>query len=594
MKINLENLKQAIKEEYKAIDDLLEKEKTLSLNQQRKNGTALFPFKSLNVQHTNIGIEVQFNTSFAIESQFFRKGAAVLLKSATNQYVKGRIIDIELQQLTVQIKEDVEFSLEKDQLILHISSDDRTLKAMELGCEMPIKHPHVSMLLQEIESESQPAFSQSWDGLNEQQSLALTEILNDKNQYVPIQGPPGTGKTHLLVNALLKLIAKGKKIIVSAPSNTAVDHILKKLLEEKVTFIRFGNEEKIDEVIRPNTLESLVAERNKSIVSAMEKKLEKCYGQLNKQLHTDYQENKKLKLEIRKEIQSLRADLRSIHNETQQYIIASASVLAGTPVGLFNQLHAQFKADILIMDEAGQCSIPLTLLCASFAKRLVVCGDPQQLSPFVQSSTALKLGLGKSILDYSKQRLILLKEQYRMDHSILDTINPYFYEGQLKTTFNKAIGTCVFVDMSGYSSGEKNNAYNASYYNEEEVEIVEKIIEQHKLNPSTTLILSPYSAQLMLLQQKLGKAWRCMTIDAAQGQEEKNVIISLTRSNETFEIGFLKDYRRLNVAISRSQHACYLLGDSATLAKDNFYALLMQHLENTQSYQSAYEYLDYS
>ncbi|MNY06888.1 hypothetical protein D3C86_1396680 [compost metagenome] len=120
--------------------------------------------------------------------------------------------------------------------------------------------------------------------------------------------------------------------------------------------------------------------------------------------------------------------------------------------------------------------------------------------------------------------------------------------------------------------------------------ILRKILETESLDPKRTVILAPYSAQIALLQKELGSEWKVSTIDAIQGQEEENIVVSFTRSNPDGIIGFLSDYRRTNVAISRTKRACYLIGDSATLGNDPFYSELLNEIEQNGVYRSAWEF----
>jgi superfamily I DNA and/or RNA helicase len=175
-----------------------------------------------------------------------------------------------------------------------------------------------------------------------------------------------------------------------------------------------------------------------------------------------------------------------------------------------------------------------------------------------------------------------------MDQAILDLVNPYFYSNQLNSASFLATGKVRFIDMAGFGEGETQNELGSTY-NLDEVKAIDSLLKSEQFNPEKTVILSPYSAQITQISEKLGTKWRVSTIDSMQGQEAENILISLTRSNENQEIGFLKDYRRTNVAISRAKNVCYIIGDSATLGADSFYGELIQQLENGGNYSSVWE-----
>ncbi len=283
-----------------------------------------------------------------------------------------------------------------------------------------------------------------------------------------------------------------------------------------------------------------------------------------------------------------------MEQDARSYLLETIPVIAGTPVGLFNQLSKTFSADVVVIDEAGQSLEPLTWLAASFGKRLILCGDPQQLPPVVFSRKAQQLGLQQSLIEtaMTPENTIVLTEQYRMAPEIVAGINPYFYQNALQTVFSELAGFLRFVDMAGYGEGEQQDEASGSTFNPDEVKIVAAIIRSNDFRPDTTVVLSPYNAQIDLLKAKLGSNWKVSTIDAIQGQEAENIVISLTRSNFEQEIGFLKDYRRTNVAISRAKTHCIVIGDSATLGNDPFYSELIGLIETTGGYQSAWDFYE--
>jgi superfamily I DNA and/or RNA helicase len=409
---------------------------------------------------------------------------------------------------------------------------------------------------------------------------------------VLIQGPPGTGKTHTLALAIEQLVAQNKRVIISAPSNTAVDNLSHELLARKIAILRVGNEEKMSAAVQPYTIDGYLERGSeKKLIEHLQKALRKADDAANKYLRNYTKEAATERQEARKERTSLRREIRKAEHDAKQHLLATIPVIAGTPVGLFNELPKDFQADVVVIDEAGQCLEPLAWLTASFGKRLIVCGDPQQLPPVVFSKKAQQLGLGRSLLETAMAtgNGLLLNEQYRMAPEIVAAINPYFYDNQLITHFTERTGELRFVDMAGFGEGEQQDETTGSTFHPDEVQLIKILATEQDLRPETTVILSPYNAQLGLLKTELPH-FRSSTIDAIQGQEEETVVISLTRSNPDQEIGFLKDYRRTNVAISRAKTRCIIVGDSSTLASDPFYLELIDFIETNGVYQSAWEF----
>ena len=231
----------------------------------------------------------------------------------------------------------------------------------------------------------------------------------------------------------------------------------------------------------------------------------------------------------------------------------------------------------------------------TFAKKIILAGDHFQLPPTVLSHEAAQKGLNRSILELAIQRIngsVLLDTQYRMKESIAGFSSQYFYSGHLKSAANLIdIHTHItFIDTAGAGFNEKAGIDGNSLQNEGELNIAEKIVENEKLMLSETAFISPYSGQVLAAKELWPSGIRISTIDSFQGQEKENIIISLVRSNEDGEIGFLKDYRRMNVAITRAKTRLYVIGDSATIGHDEFYQSLVDYIANKGEYRSVWEF----
>lgn len=590
--LRIKQLAEAVSAEKREQEALYHAQLQLSPNEQRKTGIALFPLTILSQEEAGNKTIVSFRTSFPVNETYFRKGCQIRCTQG-NWTANGRLLELDTTTGTFSITDDDIPSLREEPVVLHYLPDDRTMNCMELGVRLLESHPQLQLFEQAIASvdAESSAFSQTanqFPQLNANQQVAANAILSDL-AVVTIQGPPGTGKTFTLATAIAQLVKDGKRVIISAPSNTAVDNLCHALLDHKVPLLRLGNEEKMSDRVTPFTIDGYLEKgSSRQLFDHLRQSLRKAEATAEKFYRNPSQEDIRERSEARKERNNLRKEIRQLLRDEETRLIQEMPVLAGTPVGLFNELPKTFVTDMVVLDEAGQCPEPLAWLTASFGKRLIVCGDQQQLPPVVLSSKAQ--ALKKSLLEREGIHPLLLNEQYRMTPVIMNGINPFFYDDRLLAHPSvPAEGEIRFIDMAGYGEGEQQDEISGSTYCDSEAQAVQRIITQLGITPATTVILSPYNAQLELLKKYLPE-FRISTIDAMQGQEAETIIISLTRSNENGDIGFLKDYRRTNVAISRAKRRCILIGDSATIGHDTFYDQLLGYIEHSGTYQSIWEF----
>jgi superfamily I DNA and/or RNA helicase len=583
-----DQLKKAVESEIQYIQSTFNEQEKLPVNERRKLGICLSPIEFRSEESTANASILTFRASYIINDSNFKRGAKVSLK-LNSKAIEGRVVDVYDYTIQIFTDSEEEINWKDEQVEINFQPDDRTLNCMRLGIKLLEEHPRIQQFIPDFNSEY-TSENLEIEGLNSNQQLAAGAILSTK-KTVSIQGPPGTGKTFLLSKSIEQLVKNGKKIIVSAPSNTAVDNLAFRIKLLGIPVLRVGNEEKISPDLLDNTLDAwLEKSSDAKVLVNLKKTLQKASQLANRDIRNYTKEAADEKRAARKEVRELRCEIRTISHKNTQQLISSFQVIAGTPVGLFNALSKEHCADVVVLDEAGQCLFPLAILTASFGERFIQCGDPQQLSPTVLSQQAAKEGLSMSLLEFAHQQhpALLLNEQYRMDQAILDLVNPYFYSNQLNSASFLATGKVRFIDMAGFGEGETQNELGSTY-NLDEVKAIDSLLKSEQFNPEKTVILSPYSAQITQISEKLGTKWRVSTIDSMQGQEAENILISLTRSNENQEIGFLKDYRRTNVAISRAKNVCYIIGDSATLGADSFYGELIQQLENGGNYSSVWE-----
>jgi ATP-dependent RNA/DNA helicase IGHMBP2 len=298
-----------------------------------------------------------------------------------------------------------------------------------------------------------------------------------------------------------------------------------------------------------------------------------------------------------KEVKTIRDDIRKLQAYNEAKLYDEATVILGTPIGIYDSGVQHINFSSVIIDEAGQCIEPLAWCIFPLAKKIILAGDHLQLPPTVLSNEAMRQGFNQSILEVCFNKInntYLLNTQYRMRQAIAGFSSSYFYNGLLKTA-EHLVNTGVhvyFIDTAGSGNNEVHGADGSSLQNQGELDIAKKIIETEALELYATAFISPYSGQVNAAIEQLPKEMRISTIDSFQGQEKENIILSLVRSNDDGVIGFLKDYRRMNVAITRAKEKLFVIGDSATIATDNFYKMFLEYIEHNGEYKSVWEFTD--
>ena len=267
------------------------------------------------------------------------------------------------------------------------------------------------------------------------------------------------------------------------------------------------------------------------------------------------------------EAKKLQKEARDWEQYLIDKIIDESAVVAATLIGS-NHHYIQEKIwDVVVIDEAGQALGPAVWVAIAHADKVILAGDPFQLPPTVKSTKAAEMGLTKTLLDVAIENLpnavSFLNVQYRMHQDIMAFSNAYFYKNALiahesvaQRGWSDQHAAVVFIDTAGCGFEEQAGTDGDSLQNPEEWQLILKHWEaMNILSAGEVAVISPYRAQVTWVQNELEKNSRVTvnTIDSFQGQEEDIVYISLVRSNEQSEIGFLKDYRRMNVAMSRAK-----------------------------------------
>ncbi len=578
-----------------------------TLKQLKAEGLALHP---IIVTRKNFGYadypEISFKLSFPPEANMFKDGAAIECFISGEEPVKGVLISLDGKNGEFRLfAPDFPDWIEDNGVGIKLAPDTRTSSIMkkvlhELENNQPLYklfeqlHDDTSKSsASEVIENSQLSFGNQ--KLNESQQQAVAAITQNE-QITIVHGPPGTGKTTTLIEAILQLIKVGEKILVSAPSNTAVDNISKGLIEKGVKLLRVGNTSKVDETIFSHTPEGKLSnsKQQKEIKQLkiraeefrkMALKYKRSYGKAER-------EQRNL---LFKEVKNIRTEIKKLQAYNEEKLFEEADVIAGTPIGLYDARlnHLQFQT--IVIDEAGQCIEPLAWCIFPMADKIVLAGDHWQLPPTVLSNEATRLGFNRSILETAIEKVsavFLLNIQYRMREVIAGFSSDYFYNNLLLTAAhlqNKGVHL-TFIDTAGSGFNEVHGPDGSSLQNKGELQIIQKLIETESLELSTTAVISPYAGQVAAAKELFPKQLRISTIDSFQGQEKETIIVSLVRSNDEGIIGFLNDYRRMNVAITRAKEQLFVIGDSATLGGDNFYNSFLTYIEKAGMYRTVWEF----
>ena len=448
--------------------------------------------------------------------------------------------------------------------------------------------------------------------LNPTQEDAVNKVLRAKDVAI-VHGPPGTGKTTTLVEAIYETLRRENQVLVCAQSNMAVDWISEKLVDRGINVLRIGNPTRVND---------------KMLSFTYERRFES---------HPDYTEL----WAIRKTIRDLRAHRKrgdeKYHQKMERLkeratelelrinaqLFGEARVIASTLVGSSSHLLEGQKFGTLFIDEAAQaleaaCWIPIRRV-----SRVIFAGDHCQLPPTIKSFAALKAGLGKTlmerIVDNRPETVTLLKMQYRMNEEIMRFSSDWFYGNQVESApevkYRSILDLDIpmtWIDTSEFDEPEKTDIPESprqplfreefvgesfGRINKAEAELTLLALESYfkKIGKERILeerldvgVISPYRAQVQYLRRlfkkrEFFKPYRSLisvnTVDGFQGQERDIILISLVRSNNEGQIGFLRDLRRMNVAITRARMKVIILGDASTLTRHTFYKRLYDYIE---------------
>jgi ATP-dependent RNA/DNA helicase IGHMBP2 len=466
-----------------------------------------------------------------------------------------------------------------------------------------------------------PTGKASTPPLNPSQQAAIDKIMQAEDLAI-VHGPPGTGKTTTLVQAIFALVQRdGGQLLVTAPSNTAVDLLSEKLSDLGLNVLRIGNPARVSERQQALTLDSRIAEHP----GAREiKKLKRRAAEFRDMAHKYKRNFGPAEREQRKalfdEARSLMKDVDRIEGDILSDLLSRAQVIAATLVGANHSVIRDREYGTVVIDEAGQALEPASWIPVLKSRRLVLAGDHCQLPPTVKSASAASGGLGATLLERSiplhPQSVVLLGQQYRMHRLIMGYSSSTFYEGRLQAHPSVADrrlfednSPLSFIDTAGCGYEEDrndtglSNPEEAAFLLRHAARLVTELESRYSEENFPTIgIISPYRLQVQLLQElmplspglrRYTQKITVNTIDSFQGQERDIIYIGMTRSNPDSRIGFLSEIRRMNVAMTRARKKLVVIGDSATLAQTPFYAGFIEYAERHDEYHSAWEFINY-
>lgn len=393
--------------------------------------------------------------------------------------------------------------------------------------------------------------------LNSKQKEAVLSVMNAED-YALILGTPGSGKSTVIVEIIKLLVEKGQSVLVTSHTNSAVDNILTRLIDENVDFVRIGNAKSVSARVKPY------------MVGGERKKTE---------TFDDYKK-----------------------------VMGDSKVFGCTCYNMGASVFMHRHFDFCIVDEASQITLPAILGPLTRSQKFVLVGDNYQLPPLVMSPKAELAGLNRSLFvelaEAHPQSVIFFEEQYRMAEEISKLSSSLIYcdrlrcgaEGGSQYAHVRAEGlqasqdepeylrACldpkkkvVFIDTDGLGCNlEELNGTSLTNVTEADacIKMIKSFITDQKVAPECIGVMSVYNMQVSLIQQKVrtecppfGDSVEVHTVDRFQGRDKSVVLVSFVRSNAQRNSGhLLLDWRRVNVALTRAKHKLILVGSASTLS----------------------------
>ncbi|XP_034043244.1 DNA replication ATP-dependent helicase/nuclease DNA2 [Thalassophryne amazonica] len=454
------------------------------------------------------------------------------------------------------------------------SQDSERLRELVVNLRPP---EFISNLSSVLPREAKETVANILKGLNKPQKQAMKKVLLSKD-YTLIVGMPGTGKTTTICTLVRILHACGFSVLLTSYTHSAVDNILLKLKRFRVGFLRLGRGQKVHPDILPYTEES--------------------------------------------------ARKRGIHTLSELEQLYKQELVVGTTcMGIKHPIFSRRRFDFCIVDEASQICQPVCLGPLFYGKKFVLVGDHQQLPPIVQNQEARSRGMDESLfkrLECHSDAVVRLNVQYRMNKQIMSLSNSLMYDGRLECGSERTASALLSLPFL-LSVQSELNSYVKTHLEQDLAWIRETLlpcnpvcfldcsmvpalesVEQGGISNNTEAVLihlllsllikagckpgdvgviAPYRQQLKCISAQLQSSAfsgvEVNTVDKYQGRDKNLIVFSFVRSTaEEGNLGeLLKDWRRLNVAITRAKHKLLMVGSASTLRRYAPVEKLLTHLQ---------------
>ncbi|HVV82788.1 MAG TPA: AAA domain-containing protein [Kofleriaceae bacterium] len=448
--------------------------------------------------------------------------------------------------------------------------------------------------------------------LDEAQRAAIEGALA-AHEVALIHGPPGTGKTRTLVEVIRQCVARGERVLATAPSNTAVDNLALRLVEAGLPVVRIGHPARVAAALEERTLDALVmasdgAELARELGDRARDLRRRAVGKRGAEAR-----------ELWAEVRGLERDARAAVADAEASIVGRAPVLCATCTGADHPALGDSTFATVVIDEATQAPDPLALIAMSRGARVVLAGDPHQLPPTVVDVEAARAGLATTYFERLAKAAgaPMLVTQHRMHADIMRFPSRSKYGGALVASPAVAGhtledtgarpdaergGALWLLDTAGKDWTDRQGGLDAgedhadpSTWNPEQAERTAREVRRllsRGVAARDVAVIAAYDAQVRrlraLLAPERAAGLEVATVDGFQGREKEAVVVDLVRSNPDGAIGFLADTRRMNVALTRARRFLLVVGDSATLGAHPYYAALVTAIDELGAHGSAW------
>lgn len=550
------------------------------------------------------------------------RGDLVSAEAPTGRRMDGTLYEVEEYRALVALGGEAASPLPKGPWSLHLVGSDATYRRMRRALEeLRLAEKKPAARLRDVSfGETRPGLEEPGPvsffnpALNQYQREAVLACLGAMD-FALIHGPPGTGKTTVLAEIVRQAALRGRKVLATAPSNIAVDNMLERLLDSGLRIVRLGHPARTLEALRHATLAAQAAAHPDSRrVRDMDRLRERLIRRRERSAGRGRPDRAGAR-EKQQEIRELWRQARELERSLSREIVQDAHVVLATH-GSISKPLLKTPFDLAVLDEASQATEPLSWIPLLQARRAVLAGDPLQLPPTLYSKEAAGRGLSLTLFERLQKELpeslsSLLRVQYRMNEEIMGFPSRQFYGNRLlaDATVRSHLAChlphvrrsawterpLVFIDTAGAGFEERWDELLQSRENPEEAALALRLLDEllaSGLLPGELAVLTPYLAQAKRLRASCReRKVEIGTVDGFQGREKEAVLISLVRSNDKGELGFLEDARRMNVSLTRARRLLIVIGDSATLARHPLYAGFVDYAQSLGAHRSAWEWI---